>query len=320
MNMQSSFLMDAMLGLAASHLATKHGSSEANTGLYYRQAAVSGVRAALDRDIAAMTTRESDALLASCYALTVQTSYLSDGMCDFITMLRGCGLVAHAVRQRSDLQSSVFTMDEGSHLNMMELVIHAAACPNMANQQAALVSLEILRPWCRTACQQRFLQSLTNVVEAGCRDLWECYSSFSQLYADITTMSQTEAHQLAGVKDNVSKCLLAHFLAIQLIVTPLTSLEAAERAQWIPLGPLIAWIDRLCGPTASMPGCFDWPRLISQTLENLKTHSWPSLHVVSKAMQTTLTPPLKNVDGDQVLLGTACRSSIPITSTCSTSL
>jgi hypothetical protein len=61
------------------------------TALSYRVLAIRNLNAALSKS--PETSAESDAILATCYALAFQTSYLGESIEEFLIMLRGCTLV-----------------------------------------------------------------------------------------------------------------------------------------------------------------------------------------------------------------------------------
>jgi Fungal specific transcription factor domain len=90
--LQYEYLMHALLGLAASHLTITSDSDYSSSALSHRFLAIKGLNEALS--ITPRKGHDGDALLASCYALTFQSSYMTDGLHEFLTFLRGCNLVS----------------------------------------------------------------------------------------------------------------------------------------------------------------------------------------------------------------------------------
>jgi hypothetical protein len=84
--------MHAMLGLAATCLAANTPAEYGSLALSHRLMAIKGLNEALSK--AVWTRDDGDALLAACYALTFLSSYLKDGIFEFLTMVRGCGLLS----------------------------------------------------------------------------------------------------------------------------------------------------------------------------------------------------------------------------------
>jgi hypothetical protein len=83
--------MHALLGLAASHLTITSESGHSSLALSHRFLAIKGLNKALSKT--PRTGHDGDALLASCFALTFQSSYMADGLLEFLTFLRGCKVV-----------------------------------------------------------------------------------------------------------------------------------------------------------------------------------------------------------------------------------
>jgi hypothetical protein len=85
------FLMQAMLGLAASHLMMTSTSELSSQALSHRIKAIRGLNKALSKP--PKTSEESDAILAASWILAFQTSYIGDSVEQFLSLLRGCSLV-----------------------------------------------------------------------------------------------------------------------------------------------------------------------------------------------------------------------------------
>jgi hypothetical protein len=77
-----------MLGLGASHLNLRIPKKFNTQALAHRSRAISSLNSVLSKQN--ITQAEGDAAFATVLALTFQSSYLPDGMVDFITMVRGC--------------------------------------------------------------------------------------------------------------------------------------------------------------------------------------------------------------------------------------
>jgi hypothetical protein len=88
---QYDFLMQAMLGLAASHLMMTSTSQLTFPALSHRVQAMKGLNVALSKP--PECAEESDAILATCWALAFQTSYIGDSVEEFLAMLRGCTII-----------------------------------------------------------------------------------------------------------------------------------------------------------------------------------------------------------------------------------
>lgn len=85
-----------MLACASSHLCVATSQDLNAEALHHRSIAVEG----LSQNLGLMSTSEaaSDALLATCYALAMQSLYLHGTLYEYLVMVRGCGLITNRVR------------------------------------------------------------------------------------------------------------------------------------------------------------------------------------------------------------------------------
>src|ERR1700684_2907153 len=83
--------MHAILGFAASHLELLTGVDLKTTAMYHRVQAIKGSAVALSKTN--RSGNDGDALVASCYLLTFQSSYIKEGIVEFLHFMRGCSLV-----------------------------------------------------------------------------------------------------------------------------------------------------------------------------------------------------------------------------------
>jgi hypothetical protein len=83
--------MHAILGFAASHLQLQTGVDLNTTAMYHRVQAIKGSAVALSKTH--RSGDDGDALVASCYLLTFQSSYIKEAIVEFLHFMRGCSLV-----------------------------------------------------------------------------------------------------------------------------------------------------------------------------------------------------------------------------------
>jgi hypothetical protein len=108
--------MHAMLGLAATCLTTTTDVDYSSLAISHRLMAITGLNKALSK--ASWTSSDGDAIVAACYALTFQSSYMKDGIFEFLTMVRGCGLVS--LRLINDNVDVSFSIRADDHLDYMK--------------------------------------------------------------------------------------------------------------------------------------------------------------------------------------------------------
>lgn len=174
------YLMHAMLALGASHLDRIAPVAEHNTkAIIHRGHAMAGLGRALVK-----TEREygeSDAMVATCYALTFQSTYMSDGLLDFITMVRGCALITGKIRE--DKSPTAFNLQPEWHFKLMEPRLRDLPVVHQPLLDTGLVALEEVRQLLVTMTDHQFHAALTKVVHGLSRSSREGYTSFIQVYA-----------------------------------------------------------------------------------------------------------------------------------------
>lgn len=108
--------MHAILGMSASHLQLTTGASLSAQAINHRALAIKGSNDAISKT--QRTGSDGDALLASCYLLAFQSSYMIDGMQDFFQMVRGCSLL-HFQLITENLPMA-FYLTEKDHFEVMQ--------------------------------------------------------------------------------------------------------------------------------------------------------------------------------------------------------
>lgn len=108
--------MHAILGMAATHLQLVTGVPLGTTALQHRLLAIVGSSEALSRP--QRTGVDGDALLASCYLLAFQSSYMPDGMPEFFRTIRGCALLT--MQLRADNLPMAFFLPHKHHFAVMQ--------------------------------------------------------------------------------------------------------------------------------------------------------------------------------------------------------
>lgn len=84
--------MHSILALAASHMGAVSSTNAAESAIRHRILAVQSLNEALS--VPPKSRNEQDARLAAALALTCQSSHIEDGLAEFLTMIRGCNLIA----------------------------------------------------------------------------------------------------------------------------------------------------------------------------------------------------------------------------------
>lgn len=252
--------MHAILALGASHLTRVSDTDCSTAAIIHRGQAIKGLNQAIARG--ANGYGEADAMLAAFYALTFQASYMGDGMADFVTMVRGCALVTAQIR--SSQTSTVFNLDQDLDLRMMAPQVEEMPAVDITILPPAILSLEALRPLLQNKVDYVMHASMLSVLVTLQEFPHVGYPVFMRVYTAFQEMSPEEFSMLLEVNNVVSQLLMAHFVALQLIVMPMTMHASHTRANNakapLSLG-IVEWGEDIFHRTPSnMQQYLDWPR------------------------------------------------------------
>lgn len=155
--------MHAILGQAASHLTVTTDADYSSLALSHRLLAIKGLNEALSKT--PRTGSDGDALLAACYALTFQTANMKDGMSEFLTMIRGCGLVSFQLL--CDQVDVSFSINPNRHLEYMQPRLENLPAIDADLYDGAVPSISAVLPLCRDVqCLLSFHSVLKECFEA----------------------------------------------------------------------------------------------------------------------------------------------------------
>jgi hypothetical protein len=136
--------MHAILGQAASHLTVTTDTDYSSLALSHRLLAIKGLNEALSKT--PRTGSDGDALLAACYVLTFQTANMKDGMSEFLTMVRGCGLVS--LQLLCDQVDISFSISPNRHLEYMQSRLDNLPAIDADLYEGAVSSITAILPLC----------------------------------------------------------------------------------------------------------------------------------------------------------------------------
>ncbi|GFF78323.1 hypothetical protein IFM47457_04628 [Aspergillus lentulus] len=259
------YVMHAILALSSSHLALLTGSALPVEALRHRQLALRGLNEAMSQAPGEAT--DADAMLAACYILTFQSSYMLDGLSDYIMMLRGCGLVTTLMLQQN-LHGS-FSIDANSHIKYMEAQFGRFPTIDSRIASDGIRSLNLVKPLLRHPVEEVFYQLLVDVLvsveqSASCA----AYVHLTNIMNKFITLPQCEVHHLLDPENQISQVLMAHFLTLLAILSPITSLEATNRFCNVPMAGMLAWVVNICTRMSGKKSqqYLVWPKSVVETI------------------------------------------------------
>lgn len=260
---QHEYLMHALLSLGASHLSRLTGVDYRRESLTHRGQAIAGLNQALSQ-----TQRnygESDAMLASCYALTFQASYMGDGLADFITMVRGCALTTDKIRQ--DHSPTAFNLQPDWHFKYMASRLAHLPPVDPIHLEEAYMALENLRPYVSGDTEIDFHDALIDVVASLQASPASGYLQFVGVYAVWYELCHDAFKTFLDPNNLMAQLLLAYFVGLQLLMVPLAACEWQPRAD-------VTRVRVLFGTIEWAEGIFN--RLETSTGHELNQHlAWP---------------------------------------------
>jgi hypothetical protein len=118
---QYEYLIHSILALAASHLDAVSNAGVAEEAISHRILAVKSLNEALS--VPPKTRCERDARMAAALALCFQSSHLPDGLFEFLTMVRGCNLIAGD--DSMTIADSAFYVGDSSSVTSVSPIFHA---------------------------------------------------------------------------------------------------------------------------------------------------------------------------------------------------
>jgi hypothetical protein len=206
------------------------------------------------------TNTELDAMLAICYALTLQSGYMADGHADFITMIRGCALVTQQIFANSS-SSTAFRLDQTEHLQDMLGKLQTVIGPDPLLLQEGITHLEMFDRLLEADSHRSFHRSLLQTLLDLQRSGVEAYTSFQNVYSVFFTMDEP-AFQTFIASDNFrTHILFLYFAAVLVLMQPCLSQEIPSRLSMYEMFSCTnKWLDSLYERLPiEMRGYIKWP-------------------------------------------------------------
>ncbi|KAH9212354.1 hypothetical protein DL95DRAFT_304365 [Leptodontidium sp. 2 PMI_412] len=259
------FLMHAILGIAASHLELVTGMDLQTTAIYHRIHAIKGSNTAiLTRR---QTGSDADALLASCYLIAFQSSYIKDGLQEFFQTVRGCSILSNHLRAEN-LPMTFFLTEEDDFSFMEERLINLSVLPRNLIE-GAKNSLTAVLPLLDRPVNLLFYQVLFDVTKAAAISSVQVYFKFIAVYRFIIGLESQPFRDLIDPKNLGGRVLITHFLAIQIVGDPIIGREWSGRNKSTPVRYHLDWIYSVCDMLPDDKKKFNgWPRAVADSVRD----------------------------------------------------
>lgn len=157
--------MHAILGMAASHFELLTGENLQSTAIQHRILAIKGSNQALSRP--RRTGSDADALLASCYLIAFQSSYMEDGLQEFLRTIRGCSVISNQLKDEN--LPMAFFLTAKDHFDVMEERLISLPVIHEGLVAGAKRSLLAIKALCDRPSNTMFYEAILEAIEAAPR-------------------------------------------------------------------------------------------------------------------------------------------------------
>ncbi|RDL38002.1 uncharacterized protein BP5553_05435 [Venustampulla echinocandica] len=226
------YLLHSMLALGASDLADHETDpSKASelkcAAMSHRVQAISSLNAGISAGLTRF--EQGNAMLATCFALLFQSVLLSDGLAEYMTFIRGT--VAVGIQMGMKGMHVLFDrLFHGREMEIVDPLITKAPLITPHLARAAIRSLEKVGPLCKSVVEVKLYGMLLTTARALVTSSRDAYLELGKIYGAFSYyMPHSEFAELINPSNLVCQVLQAHFVALQLTMTPITSQEWAGR-------------------------------------------------------------------------------------------
>ncbi|KAK4194511.1 hypothetical protein QBC40DRAFT_353231 [Triangularia verruculosa] len=220
------YLMHAILGYSASHLLQTDPTITLTPSMTHRLKAIKSIKKALSSIPTNNTPSlesEGNALMATCFTLTYQSTLLDDGMAEYMTFVRGVVIVSIAMFSRKT--KLIFGELLQPERNKSVLEPHMRGIPLVRKEwvDSAVGSLKTLGEEAvlsrGNGTQKTYWEMLLKMAEALYKGAWEGYEAMTGHYGWWMMLPHDEFQILVDVPgDQISVLLGAHWVAIKMIM------------------------------------------------------------------------------------------------------
>ncbi|EGU73899.1 hypothetical protein FOXB_15590 [Fusarium oxysporum f. sp. conglutinans Fo5176] len=151
-------------------------------------------------------------------ALVFQSSYMPEGMVEFMIMTRGCTAASDVIFSRSEnyLFEGFTAKSHNKHvlsLNPVDVVEEIADA--LSN---GLVSVRRLRPICHSVVEVNYLSILERILKIARSSPVQAFTEIPLAYAMFGEMAQDEFKHFTDRRNYVAQIIIAHFFIIEYIL------------------------------------------------------------------------------------------------------
>lgn len=249
------YLMHAILALGASHLNRVVPLPEyEKDALTHRGHAINGLNTCMAKS--KHEYGEADAMLATCYALTFQAAYMTDGLSDFVVMVRGCALATSKIRLEN--APTAFNLEPDRHHDIIRPKLQSLPTLNADHISQGLTALDEVQVYLENEAEHKFYQSLRAIFLALQDSSAAGYITFCNLYKIWHELENDAFRVFLDPQNSTIQTLLGFFVGIQMLMAPLTAQEWPERANTAGTQCLLGLADWMESVASKVPDALQW--------------------------------------------------------------
>ena len=138
-------------------------------------------------------------------------------------------------------------------------------CVNRSDLDLAALSLHDLELLSMTSCEKLFWEILLRTVENAYDRPIQAYTTFSQLYNVPSRWTHEEFTTFIDPMNTVAQILLAHFIALQAVLTPILILERVGFQGIEAPSSVLGWVEGTYRNVApALRHLIEWPRQVTK--------------------------------------------------------
>lgn len=224
---QFPFLLHAMLALSASELANSPSASSSEmrvVAMNHRVKSIEDLRRAVDKGLSSV--EEANAMIATCFSLLFQSTLIHDGLSEYMSFIRGTVAIGIQMYIRNFRTFFANLYGDGAVLAMNDALLSTPLLdPQIVT--SAIRSLERLSPICRPGSVEiEMLGLLSNMARSLVTSSRDAYMELRKIYAHLSyAMPYPQFQAFTDPENEVGQILQAHFVALQLVMTPIAEVE-----------------------------------------------------------------------------------------------
>ncbi|KAJ9660215.1 hypothetical protein H2198_002721 [Neophaeococcomyces mojaviensis] len=262
---EHTYLMHAILALGASHLNRMvNNPNFSKEALMHRGHAINGLNTCMAKTQHAYG--EADAMIATCYALTFQASYMADGLSDFVIFVRGCALATGKIREEN--APTAFNLSPTRHHDIIQPRLGQLPSLNPIHLEQGLTALDELQVYLRHEAEHKFYISMRDVLLHHLQSSASGYLMFMNMYRVWYDLDHETFKVFLDTSNTTIQILLGFFVGIQMLMAPLTAHEWPARANAAGGQTLMGIADWMESVASKVPEELQWHLSWSRGLVN----------------------------------------------------